>query len=148
ERGFAGRTLESGTLFAGVSPESEATAVADTARDGTRVLSAFTAVRTLAHRLELPVRIAARARTGAFDRHGLVAATVTGATQGGGREARATLPRAYRGWFERVRLDDDSSGGRVPLASLPGTGQVIDFRIGVPLPRGHVSVAETRVDGG
>jgi len=148
ERGFAGRTLESGTLFAGVSPESEATAVADTARDGTRVLSAFTAVRTLAHRLELPVRIAARARTGAFDRHGLVAATVTGATQGGGREARATLPLAYRDWFERVMLDDDSSGGRVPLASLPGTGQVIDFRIGVPLPRGHVSVAETRVDGG
>ncbi len=148
ERGFAGRTFDNGSLFVGLGSDDEVTAVTDTARDGRRAISAFTTVQTMARRIELPVRVAARARTGAFDRHGLVEGSVTGGVAGRARELCATWPLTYREWFERVMLDDETSGGRVPRKSEVTSDATAAFTIGVPRPRGHVSLAEHRVDAG
>jgi hypothetical protein len=149
EQGFVGRTLENGAYYLGLGRDDQITAVADTTRDGRRVLSAFTTVQTIAQRVELPVRVAPRARLGAFDRHGLVEATITGGTAGRARSVRATWPLTYREWFERTMLDDESSGGRVPLKRAPGTADATaTFTVGVPRPRGHVALAETRSEFG
>lgn len=148
EQGFVGRTLESGSLFLGIDTGDHLTAVADTTRDGQRVISAFTVVGTSAHRLEMPVRTTKRASLGAFDRHGLVAGELLGATPGRDRALRVSHPLSYADWVERtlgggVQL----SSGRAPVKRAPGGGATVSFLAGVPRPRGHLALVETGNDG-
>ncbi|MEZ5964124.1 MAG: hypothetical protein R3F56_09790 [Planctomycetota bacterium] len=144
EKGFLGRTFEGGVLFTGLGADDQVTAVNDRKRSERRVISAFTAVATASHRIELPVHSNPRPQVGAFDRHGLVDARIHGATNGLARELRVGHPLAYRDWFERVMLDQTGPGARVPVKLAPTQSAEVVFTVGVPRPRGHLALVETR----
>jgi len=147
EQGFVARTFEGGVAFLGLASDDQVTAVSDRSRYGQRAISACTAVATSAHRIELPVHTLLLPRVGSFERHGLVAARIAGGTPGGGRELRIAWPLRYRDWFERVMLDA-ASAGRTPVKLAPTADADVQFTAGVPLPRGHLALVETRLEFG
>ncbi len=146
--GFLGRTLEAGVLFTSVGPGDHLTASYVSESASRRVVAAYTIVGTSGHRLQMPVAQVTRSVAG-FHRHGLIAGSVDGGTSGRTRRLQAHLPLHFGDWFDRVMLDDGSSGGRVPVKrDVDGAGTTAAFTIGVPLPRGHVSVVEGDASGG
>lgn len=148
EKGYLGRTFEGGVVFAGLGGDDQITAVSDRTRADRRVVSAFTVVATVAHRIELPVHTPPARAVGIFARHGLVAGRVSGGTAGRARELRVSLPLSYREWFERTLLDAPLGLTRTPLKAAPTQDAEVTFTVGVPRPRGHLALVETRANLG
>lgn len=147
-RDFIGRTLESGVLFTSIGPGDHLTATYLSERPGRRGVAAYTIVGTSGHRMQMQVLQVTRAPTG-FDRHGIVDGSIVGGIAGQTRRLQTHLPLHYPDWFDRVMLDDAGGGGRVPVKlAVDGAAAAATFRVGVPLPRGHVAVVEGDATGG
>lgn len=144
DKGFLNRTFEGGVAFVGLNVGDQVTAVSDRLGGSRRVISAFTTLVAPAHRVELPVRTSPHERIGSFERHGLVSGRVTGGVANRARELRVSYPLPYRDWFARVMLDATVAGGRVPVKVGPSADADVVFTAGVPLPRGHLALIETR----
>ncbi len=143
--GFTDIVDESGTLFGNRPFDGRITATNRSERDGATYVDAVTIERPNGEHLELPLQRAYRRSLGAFDRHGLVAGTLTGVDPARQHELRATR------WIELQEWWDDVVDG-VPLASsLPKDVDPAvthgDFRVGVDARGGHVAAAELTVAG-
>ncbi|MEM7199545.1 MAG: endonuclease III [Planctomycetota bacterium] len=147
EQGFLANTRETGVVTGDFGVAGRATAVSSSSIGGTTVVSAFSFVDVDGSRIEIPLQ-RARRTGGSFERHGLARGTLAGAA-GAGRERRMRASRfqSIEGWFDEVMLD--RPGVSLPIKVDPASTGGLDYRIGVPVPEGHIAAVEgvNAVDG-
>lgn len=144
--GFAGFSRETGLLFSERAFDGRATAVVRTAREGVTVIHALSIVRPDGEKLEMPLRQAYRTSLGRFDRHGLVAGTITGANGSATHELRATRRLRLREWWEEV-VDGFTIPSALPVDVDPATTHGA-FQVGIDKVGGNIVTAELDTSSG
>ncbi len=143
--GFAGIVLETGTFFIDRPADGRVTASATSTFGGLTTVSALSIDRPNGEHLELPLERSLRPSLGAYDRHGLVAGTLTGADPARVHELRSTRwLEAFEWWNDLV--DGIPLRGAVPLDIDPATTHAA-FQVGVDANGGHLVAAELAVAG-
>lgn len=145
-QGSAGLTREGGTLFITRDFAGRATASLRSARDGRVFVHAFSIERPNGEHLELPLQRVLRTPLGAFERHGLVAGSLTGADPSRQHELRAGRYLSVQEWWDEI-VEDGAPSAAVPLDVDPATTHDA-FVVGVPAAGGHVAAIETTSPGG
>jgi hypothetical protein len=143
--GLLDTTRDLGTVSASRRVSGRATAVASDTRAGRTIVHAVTVEAPNGDTMELPLQRVARARLGAFERHGLVAGAITGGGAGTTLQLRASRRLELEHWVADV-VDGAPLPGAVPLDLDPATNAGA-FRIGVP-PGGSLAAAEIAPGGG
>jgi hypothetical protein len=143
--GFVGLTRESGLLIADRPLDGRATATFRSERDGQTIVHAFSIDTPNGEHLEMPMQQVLRAPLGAFDRHGIVAGTLTGANGAREHRLRATRRMEAQEWWEDV-VEGRSLRSSLPIDIDPATTHAA-FRAGVPAAGGHLVVAELATAG-
>lgn len=143
---FAGLTEEGGTVFVGRDFSGRATASVRTARDGKELVHAFSIGVPNGEHVELPLQRLHRAPLGAFERHGLIAGTLTGVDVAASHELRAARRAQVQDWWDQV-VDAVPSGAVLPLDIDPAVTHGI-FTTGLPIAGGHVAAIEFTSPGG
>ncbi|MFY9342129.1 MAG: hypothetical protein WAT39_06560, partial [Planctomycetota bacterium] len=144
--GYSGSTREGGTLFITRDFAGRATASASSQRAGQTVVHAFSIVRPNGDNLELPLQRVRRAALGAFERHGLVAGTLTGVDPAASHELRASRRLSVQEWWD-LRVDGAPVGAALPLDVDPATTHAA-FVAGVPAVGGHLCAVEYTTPAG
>jgi len=140
EQGFVGKTLEGGSFVVTRDFAGRATASRKSQRGGRTIVHAVSIERPDGDHVELPLQRVLRAPLGAFDRHGLVAGTVTGADPSREHRLRVTRRISQQEWYEDV-----AEGVPIP-SSLPidvdPAATHAAFQAGVAVPGGNLAATE------
>lgn len=144
--GFSGTTLQGGVAFSERSFDGRATGVVQTAVQGRTVTSAFSIERPNGDVLELPLERALRTPIGAFDRHALVAGSLTNANSLAEHRVAGSRLLTPGEWMDSV-FSGVPIRSRLPVKVDPALG-VLDFRVGVGVPYGHLVGVEGTMVGG
>lgn len=143
DQGFAGNVRETGVFFIDRDSSGRATASASSTFGGLTTVSAMSIDRPNGEHLEMPLERSLRAALGAFDRHGLVAGTLTGANPARVHELRSTRWLEGVEWWNAV-VDGIAVRGAVPLDVDPAVTHAA-FQVGVDANGGHLAAAELSV---
>lgn len=143
---FVGRSNESGSFFVDRDVSGRATATLRSARDGRTIVHAFSIERPNGDHLELPLQRVLRTPTGAFDRHGLVTGTLTGADPARDHRLRTTRRLDLQEWWDDV-VEGVPLASSLPIDVDPATTHAA-FQAGVALPAGHLVATELTSPGG
>ncbi|MCR9246162.1 MAG: hypothetical protein NXI31_14120 [bacterium] len=146
DSGFAGESREAGVLFSERAFDRRATASHRSERPGRVVVHAMSIDTPDGEKLEMPLQQALRTPLGQFDRHGLFAGTITGASGTATHELRATRRIALQEWWDAV-----AKGFPIPSALPIDTDPAMthgDYRAGVDRSGGHIVVAELDTSAG
>jgi hypothetical protein len=138
--GYIGITNESGSFFVDRDFSGRATATLRTQRDGQTFVHAFSIERPNGDHLELPIRRVLRQPLAAFDRHGLVAGTVTGADPARQQRLRATRRLDLQEWWDDV-VEGLPIPSALPIDVDPATTHAA-FQAGVAVAGGHLVATE------
>lgn len=144
--GFFGYTSESGTLFVDRPMDGRATATFRSARNGRLIVHAYSIERPNGEHLELPLLQALRTPLGAFDRHGLVQGTITGADTGREHRLRNTRRLDLQEWWDDV-VDGIPLPSSLPIDIDPATTHGT-FRAGIATAGGNLAVSELSTSSG
>jgi hypothetical protein len=145
-QGYVGFSNESGSFFVDRDLNGRATATLRTQRDGRTMVHAFSIERPDGDHLELPLQRVLRTPLGAFDRHGLVAGTLSGADPAREHRLRATRRLELQEWWDDV-VEGIPIPSSLPIDVDPATTHAA-FRAGVAVAGGHLVAAELTSPGG
>ncbi|MBL9079756.1 MAG: hypothetical protein JNL08_19800 [Planctomycetes bacterium] len=143
---FVALTNESGGFFVDRGVDGRATVSLRSERDGQVLVHAYSIQRPNGDHLELPLQRVPRAPLGAFDRHGLVAGTVTGADPARQHRLRATRRLELQEWWDDV-VEGIPLASALPIDVDPATTHAA-FQAGTGLPAGHLAAAELTAPAG
>jgi hypothetical protein len=144
--GFQGESRESGILYVDRPLDGRATATFRSARAGRTIVHAFTIDTPNGEHIELPLQQVLRAPLGAFDRHGIVQGTVTGADPAREHRLRATRRFELQEWWEDL-VEGTPLPSALPIDVDPAVTHGA-FRAGVAVAGGHLAAAELGTTGG
>ncbi|HZN39957.1 MAG TPA: hypothetical protein VFD82_14190 [Planctomycetota bacterium] len=139
-QGFVGKTLESGSFVVTRDFAGRATASRSSQRGGRTIVHAVSIERPDGDHVELPLQRVLRAPLGAFDRHGLVAGTVTGADGSRAHRLRVTRRISQQEWWEDV-AEGVPIPSSLPIDVDPATTHAA-FQAGVAVAAGNLAVTE------
>lgn len=143
--GFLGLTRENGTLFGGRGFRGRLTASLRSERDGRSITHAFTLQRPDSDKNEMPLRRVLRQPLGAFERHGLVAGTLTGVTPSSEHGLRVTRRITAQEWWDEI-VEGIPMQTSLPIDVDPATTHGT-FQAGVAAAGGHLAAIEYTVTG-
>ncbi|MBL8730297.1 MAG: carboxypeptidase regulatory-like domain-containing protein [Planctomycetes bacterium] len=144
--GRIGISNESGSFFVDRDFSGRATATLRTERDGQVLVHAFSIERPNGDHLELPIQRVLRRPLAAFDRHGLVAGTLTGADPARQHRLRATRRLDLQEWWDDV-VEGIPIASSLPIDVDPATTHAA-FQAGVSVAGGHLVATELTSPGG
>lgn len=146
--GFVGSANQTGTIFVDRAVDGRATATLRSERSGEVLVDALSIQRPNGDHLELPLERLLRAPLGAFDRHGLVAGTLTGADPAREHRLRATRRIELQEWWDDV-VEGVPIASSLPIDVDPATTHGA-FVAGLPPGGGggHLAAAELTSAGG
>lgn len=144
--GRIGISNESGSFFVDRDFSGRATATLRTERDGQVLVHAFSIERPNGDHLELPIQRVLRRPLAAFDRHGLVAGTLTGADPARQHRLRATRRLDLQEWWDDV-VEGIPIASSLPIDVDPATTHAA-FQAGVAVAGGHLVATELTSPGG
>ena len=138
--GFLAYSRENGIVFAERGFRGRATAVVRTARDGQSIVHGFSALLPNADHFEFPLRRVLRTPLGGFDRHGLVAGELTGASPTALHSIRATRRFTVQEWWDDI-VEGVPMQSSLPVDVDPATTHLA-FQAGVDASGGHLVAIE------
>ncbi|HEU4418208.1 MAG TPA: hypothetical protein VFT55_04675 [Planctomycetota bacterium] len=139
-QGFVGKTLEAGSFVVTRDFAGRATASRRSQRGGRAIVHAVSIERPDGDHVELPLQRVLRAPLGAFDRHGLVAGTVTGADTSREHRLRVTRRIAQQEWWEDV-AEGVPIPSSLPIDVDPATTHAA-FQAGLAVAGGNLAATE------
>lgn len=145
-QGRVGFTSEGGTIFANRDYAGRATATRRSVRDGHAITHAFSIEVPNGEHLELPLQRVLRTPLGAFDRHGLVAGSLTGVDPANQHALRVTRRLSLQEWWDEI-VEGGPAPSAVPLDVDPAATHGA-FVVGVPAVGGHLAAIEYQSPGG
>lgn len=145
-QGRNGLTTESGTISVSRDFSERATATVRTEREGRVIVSGYSIVDPNGEHLELPLQRVLRTPLGAFDRHGLVAGTLTGADPSLVHELRVTRALSLDEWWQTI-AEGAPEPSSLPLDLDPAITHA-GFVVGVPAAGGNLAASECSLVSG
>lgn len=145
-QGFLALSRENGQVFGDRGFRGRATATVRTARDGSSITHGVSVELPSSDHFEFPLQRVLRTPLGAFDRHGLVAGELTGATPTSLHAIRSTRRITPQQWWDDV-VDGIPLKTSLPIDVDPATTH-LEFQVGVDRVGGHVSAIEFLSPGG
>ncbi|MFO1076714.1 MAG: hypothetical protein U1E73_03200 [Planctomycetota bacterium] len=143
--GFLQFTRENGAVSGDRLLAGRITASLRSERAGQVVVHAFSIEGPDGEHLELPMRQVLRAPFGAFDRHGVVAGTLSGATPGREHRLRASRRIELGEWWDDV-VENAPIRSALPIDVDPATTHD-SYRVGVDRAGGDIAIAEVATAG-
>jgi hypothetical protein len=139
-QGFVGKTLEGGSFVVTRDFAGRATASRRSQRGGRTIVHALSIERPDGDHVELPLQRVLRAPLGAFDRHGLVAGTVTGADGSRDHRLRVTRRISQQEWWEDL-VEGVPIPSSLPIDVDPATTHAA-FQAGLAVAGGNLAATE------
>lgn len=138
--GFVALTRENGLVFGDRQFGGRATATLRSERNGRSVTHAFTIEQPASDHLELPMQRVLRTPFGGFDRHGLVAGNLTGASASQMHSIRVTRRLTLQEWWDNV-VEAVPIESRLPIDVDPAATHLA-FQVGMDAIGGHLAAIE------
>lgn len=145
-QGLVAATTDGGSVFIDRDADGRATASHRHQRDGRTIVHALSIEDPYGDHLELTLQRVLRTPVGAFDRHGLVAGTLTGVDGTRQHALRTTRRIDLQEWWSEL-VDGEQAAAALPLDVDPASTHGA-FVCGVPSAGGHVAAIEFTVAGG
>lgn len=140
-------TNENGFGFTDREFFGRATASVRTTRGGQSITHARSVVAPNADQIELPLRRVLRDSVGMFDRHGLVAGTLTGTQPGAQFGLRVSRRITRQEWWDDI-VEGVPLQSSLPIDIDPATSGDGTFQAGIDAAGGHLAAVETVNLGG
>ncbi|MFT7534557.1 MAG: hypothetical protein ACI85K_000504 [Hyphomicrobiaceae bacterium] len=138
--GFLAVSRENGLVFAERGFRGRATATVRTSRDGQNITHGFSVELPNSDHLEFPLRRVLRTPLAAFDRHGLIAGDLTGASPTALQSIRATRRFTQQEWWGDI-VDGLPVQSSLPVDVDPATTH-LQYQVGMDASGGHVAAIE------
>lgn len=145
-QGLVAKSGDGGSVFIDRDADGRATASHRHVRDGRTIVHAFSIEDPFGEHLEMTLQRTLRTPVAAFDRHGLVAGTLTGADGTREHALRATRRIDLQEWWSEL-VDGEQAAARLPLDVDPASTHAA-FVVGVPTAGGHLAAIEFTSSGG
>lgn len=145
-QGFVSKTGDGGSVFIDRDADGRATASHRHVRDGRTIVHALSIEDPYGEHLEMTLQRTLRTPVAAFDRHGLVVGTLTGADGSREHALRATRRIDLQEWWSEL-VDGEQAAARLPIDVDPATTHGA-FVAGLPTAGGHLAAIEFTSVGG
>ena len=144
--GFLAKTRENGIVVGDRGFKGRATATLLSTRGGQSITHAFSIEQSSSDHVELPLRRVLRQPLGAFDRHGLVAGELTGASGSALHGIRVTRRFTKQEWWDDLVLGVPMPSS-LPVDVDPATTH-LEFQVGMDAVGGHLAAVEYTAPAG
>lgn len=145
-QGLVAKTGDGGSVFIDRDADGRATASHRHVRDGRTIVHAFSIEDPFGDHLEMTLLRTLRTPVAAFDRHGLVAGSLTGVDGTREHALRATRRIDLQEWWSEL-VDGEQAAARLPTDVDPAATHGA-FVVGVPTAGGHLAAIEFTSSGG